>query len=252
MFLVAVTIFILGLAWGSFFNVVIFRLKKRQSFLAGRSFCPRCFKILRWYDNIPVLSFIILKARCRFCRKRISWQYPLVELATAIIFTLGYLKFGVGLKLLSFIVFSSFLTIIFVYDLRYYLILDKVSVPAMTAALLFNLFLGFKFWELILGAVIIAGFFWLQFVLSKGRWIGGGDIRLGAVMGLMLGWKLGLVALFLAYMMGAVVAIILVTTKKKKFGSQIPFGTFLSLATVITLLYGQKILAWYLEKLIIY
>ena len=126
-----------------------------------------------------------------------------------------------------------------------HLILDEVVVPAMIFSLLFNLILGFLWWDLLLGAVIGGGFFAAQYYLSKGKWIGGGDIRLGALMGFILGWKMLLVALMLAYISGAVIGIVLMALNKKKMSSEIPFGTFLAAATYVTIIHGEKILNWY-------
>jgi len=249
MYLTLFILFVFGLATGSFLNVVIFRMRLGKNFL-GRSACLACGKILKWVDNIPVLSFINLKGRCRYCQSRISWQYPLIELSLGIIFIFGYFRFGINLELMAFVIFAAFLSVIFVYDLKHYLILDKVTVPAMVLALVLNPLFGKSPVDLILGASILAGFFLLQYFISGGRWIGGGDIRMGAVMGFMLGWKLGLLALFMAYMFGAVAGVVLLALKKKKIGSEIPFGTFLSLATLICLLYGQEILNWYLNLII--
>ncbi|PIT90318.1 MAG: prepilin peptidase, partial [Candidatus Komeilibacteria bacterium CG10_big_fil_rev_8_21_14_0_10_41_13] len=150
---------------------------------------------------------------------------------------------------LTFIVFACFLIIIFIYDLKYYLILDKVSLPAFTIALILNVLLGYNVGNLLLASVIIGGFFGLQFIISQGKWIGGGDIRLGLVMGAMLGWPLALVALFLAYILGAVFGLILIISRRKDWQSQLPFGTFLTAATLIALLWGHEILSWYLTKL---
>ena len=243
---------LLGLAGGSFLNVVIFRLNKKKPFLKGRSFCPHCQSKIVWYDNIPLLSFLLLGGRCRQCQKSISWQYPLVELATAIIFVWLYLSFGLSIKFFIYLILSCFLIIIFVYDLKYYLILDKVVGPAMVIAFLANLYLGLGFWNLILGALIGSSFFALQFYLSQGKWVGGGDIRLGALMGLMLGWKILLVALFLAYLIGAGFGLILIALNKKKMSSQIPFGPFLVAATFISLVYGPSLLRWYLNLIYYY
>ncbi len=240
-------IFFIGLAVGSFLNVILYRTRENQGFLAGHSFCPSCKKQISWYDNIPLLSFIFLAGRCRHCGKRISLQYPLVELAVGLIFLGLYLKFGLDLKFLSLALFCCFLVLIFVYDFKYYLILDRFTIPPMVIALLINPILGVSLQDLFLGFLLGAGFFVAQYVLSSGRWIGSGDIRLGALMGSMLGGKMLLVALFLAYITGAVVAIFLLIAKRKKLSSKIPFGTFLSAATMIAFFYGPEILDWYMN-----
>jgi len=237
----------LGLVIGSFLNVVIYRLGQNKSFISGRSICPKCQKKIFWYDNIPLLSYLILRGRCRHCGKSISWQYPLVESASAVIFLWLFLKFGLSPKFLITSVFSSFLLVIFVYDLKHYLILDQFTIPAALIAFFANLFLGFSIWNLVLAALIGASFFALQFFVSSGRWVGDGDIRLGALMGLMLGWPLLLVALFLAYFIGAIFGLALIFLNKKKMSSQIPFGPFLSAATFLTFVYGQDLLNWYLH-----
>ena len=250
--MVSIFIFIFGLLIGSFLNVIIFRLNQKKTFIFGRSACPNCKKEIFWQDNIPLVSFLILGGKCRHCKKSISLQYPIVELITAVIFSLFYFYFGVGLQLLIYLIFSSFLVIIFVYDLKHYLILDKVTIPAMFFAFLASLYLGISFTSLILGAVVGACFFALQFFLSKGKWVGDGDIRLGALMGLMLGFKLVLVALFLSYILGATIGLILIFSNRKKMSSQVPFGPFLVAGTFIALLYGQQLLNWYLNLVYFY
>jgi len=245
--MIDLVIFLSGLAIGSFLNVVIFRLGKKKSFWSGRSFCPKCKKKIFWYDNIPLASFLLLGGHCRHCKKQISWQYPLVELASGLIGVGLYWQNGLSLKFLALSIFSYFLLVIFVYDLRYYLILDRLTVPAMVLALLFNLYFGFGFWNLIIAAIIGGGFFAIQFFVSSGKWVGDGDIRLGLLMGLMLGWKLLLVALFLAYLVGAIIGLVLIGLKKKKMSSQLPFGPFLAGATFVTLIWGQNLLNWYLN-----
>lgn len=255
-------IVILGLISGSFLNAVIFRLKSGEQFITGHSKCPRCGHALGFWDLIPLFTFIFLRGKCRYCHQPIDWQYPLVELVTAAVFTIGCLYFlplSVAfynqpltsyLPYLAYLIFSCFLIIIFVYDLRYYLILDKVSLTALVIAFGANYLLGRPLFNLAGAATLIGGFFTLQFIVSRGKWIGGGDIRLGLVMGAMLGWPISLVALGLAYLIGAAIGLILVAFKKKDLNSQLPFGTFLSLTTWACLLWGQKILAWYLEIVI--
>ena len=251
----AVLIFILGLICGSFLNAVIFRLKAGEQFIKGRSKCPACARPLGFWDLIPIFSFVFLKAKCRYCRQAISWQYPAVELFTGLVFLAGYFKYlaGGGLsqwpQLAVFLVLACFLTVILVYDLRYYLILDKVSLPALAAALLFNFLLGKSVLNMLFAAAVVAGFFLLQFIVSKGKWIGGGDIRLGLVMGAMLGWPLVLVALFLAYIIGAIIGLWLIVLKKKAWGSQLPFGTFLAATTWLSLWWGERLMNWYLNFL---
>lgn len=244
----AVLVIILGLMVGSFLNAVIYRLHAKVSFLRGRSYCPHCKHTLATKDLLPVISFVMLRGRCRYCRKAISWQYPLVELATALAFLLLYGTFGLGVELFVYFVYTAFLIIMFVYDLRYYLILDKVSLPLMLVAALGSwLLLRVDPLQLLYGAVAVGGFFLLQFMLSRGKWIGGGDIRLGVVMGLMLGWPQVLVALFIAYCFGSVVGIGLVLTRQKRWQSQVPFGTFLTAATFAGFFLSDRVVQYYID-----
>ncbi|PIS04967.1 MAG: prepilin peptidase [Candidatus Buchananbacteria bacterium CG10_big_fil_rev_8_21_14_0_10_42_9] len=240
-------LFVLGTFVGSFLNVVIIRMHQGRSFLWSRSACLECKQPIKWYDNIPLLSFIILQGKCRSCSQPISKQYFLVELVTGLIFIIGLWQLGLTLKLLAFLLFACFLVVIFVYDLRWYLILDKVSLPAAVIALLFNLYLGHPWQSLLLGGAIGSGFFLIQFIVSKGVWIGGGDIRLGLAAGFMLGWKSLLVALFLAYLSGSIFGLTLIAIKKKSMQSKLPFGTFLAAATIVALLWGEQIINWYLN-----
>jgi leader peptidase (prepilin peptidase) / N-methyltransferase len=239
---------ILGLVIGSFLNVVIYRLHKGVSFVAGRSYCPFCKHDLSFWDLIPVFSYIFLRAKCHYCRKPISWQYPLVEASTAISFALLLSRFGLTPTFFTYIVFTCFLIIIFTYDLRYYLILDRVSIPAMVVATLLSLFvLKISAVHLLIGALIGGGFFLLQFLISRGKWIGGGDIRLGAVMGLMLGYRSLIIALVLAYILGSMVGIGLIIFGKKGWKSQVPFGTFLSVATFCAFIFGTTVVDYYVR-----
>ena len=263
-------VFILGLFVGSFLNVVVYRLHREESFVKGFSKCLFCGHRLYPKDLVPLVSFLYLRGKCRYCRHKIAKQYFLMELATAFGFTLIALalwksvdsqiilanisplrlSFSVASNILIFQtlvwwIFFSFLLIIFVYDLRYYLILDSVTIPAMILALCFNLFLGFSWQSLLIGALVGGGFFFLQFIVSGGKWIGGGDIRLGLLMGFILGWPQVLTALFVAYLLGSLFAICLLLCGKKHWGDKLPFGTFLSLATVIVMLYGDILVKWY-------
>jgi prepilin signal peptidase PulO-like enzyme (type II secretory pathway) len=248
---------VLGAIIGSFLNVVILRLHEGRSFARGRSACPDCHHVLSWQELIPIASFVFQGGRCRHCGKKISWQYPSVELATAILFGLAIWlhpqlavspdDWRLWLSLLRDWIFISYLVIIFVYDLRWYLILDKVTVPAIVTALALNLILGISWQGMLLAGVVGFVFFALQFVISKGKWIGGGDLRVGLLMGLMLSWPNILVGLLVAYVSGSVIGIGLVLKNKKEFGSKIPFGTFLAFGTIVALFWGQGIVSWYLR-----
>lgn len=251
-------VFVLGLFVGSFLNVVVLRLHRQESFIKGRSKCLFCQHRLYPKDLVPLFSYLWLKGRCRYCQKRFYHQYPLAELFTGLVFVLIFWKIIPNLDLasISFLqlvhlldwwIIVSFLIIIFIYDLKYYLILDKVVIPVIILAFVVNLFLGFSFVNLLLGVLIGGGFFLAQFVISKGRWIGGGDIRLGALMGAILGWPQILTALFLAYILGSIISLVLLFNKRKEWTDKIPFGTFLSVATVMTMLWGSWLVKFYIS-----
>jgi len=250
-----IIIFIFGLCIGSFISCLIWRLHEKKTVL-GRSMCPKCKHKISWYDNIPLFSFIWLQGKCRHCKKKISWQYPVVEFITGVLFIIAWylhidLDFSLftvhSLLLFRDWIFIFILVIIFIYDLRWYLILDIITVPAMIIALAFNLYLGYSWQNLLLAVVIGGGFFLLQYIASRGKWIGGGDVRLGVLMGLMLGYPNIIISLMLAYIFGSIIGIMLLIIGKKKMSSEIPFGTFLSIATIITLFWGVEISGWYLS-----
>lgn len=252
-------IFLFGLIIGSFLNCFIWRIRQNES-MGGRSYCPRCGHKLAWYDNIPLLSYLLLGGKCRYCKEGISVQYPLVEFVTAFLFVLSFtVRYKESLIWGEEIFFTlirdwftiSVLVFIFVYDLRWYLIPDKIILPATGIVLAINLFLGVGWLELLISAIIGAGFFLLQFVISRGMWIGGGDIRMGLFIGVTLGyWQQTVVALFFAYLLGSAVGIPLILSKKKQWGEKIPFGVFLAVATILTLFWGGEVLNWYLGYLI--
>ncbi|MEK7452424.1 MAG: prepilin peptidase [Patescibacteria group bacterium] len=238
---------ILGVCIGSFLLVVIERTHARESILYGRSNCPACKAQLRARDLIPILSFFLLKRSCRNCHTRISVEYPIVEFVTGMLFVFVFLIEKNWILFFRDVVFISYLIIIFLYDLKYKYILDRFTIPAICFAFMANLFVGnITPFSLLLGMIAVGGFFLVQFIVSKGTWVGGGDIRMGVLMGAMLGLSYGLLALFLAYVMGAFVGLILLQLKRVDRKTQIPFGTFLSIATIIVLFVGPQILHWYL------
>ena len=253
-FLIYLSIFVFGLIFGSFLNCVIYRLEKRESFLKGRSYCPNCQHILSWPDLIPVFSFLILKGKCRYCHKPISLQYPLVELATGTVFLLIFwnLEFGIW-DLLFRLLISCFLIIIFVYDLKHYIIPDKVIYPAIGIAFFYRLFEICLSAEALakaenLGFGILPSLFFLAIIIfSREKWLGFGDFKLAILMGLFLGWPKILVALFLAFFIGAIIGIELIILGKKTLKSEIPFGPFLVSGTFLAMFFGQKLIDTYLN-----
>jgi len=250
MFMLYFLIFIFGLAIGSFLNVVICRLETNEPILIGRSHCPKCRTILKWYDLIPVFSFIFYKGKCCYCGKKISWQYPVVEIATGLLFLLIFnFQFSI-FNLIYYLIITCFLIIIFVYDLKHYLILDKIVFPGIIIAIIFNFLLLSESWQFsILSAFGASLFFLLLVLVSKGKWMGLGDVKFAFLMGLILSWPNILLGLFLSFFSGAIIGIILILFGKKGLKSQIPFGPFLVGATVFIMLYGQYLNTWYYNML---
>jgi leader peptidase (prepilin peptidase) / N-methyltransferase len=259
--LIYIIIFIIGTAIGSFLNVVILRLPQEKSIVKERSSCMDCKTKLKPYDMIPIVSFFVLRGKCRSCREKISWQYPLIEFVTGLLFVFVAYYYHLGTTLVDpfairDLVFVCALIVIFVTDLKHFLIFDAVTIPLAIFAFGFNLYLyatSSNFWMiclyLIIAMVVGAGFFYLQYFLSKGKWIGFGDVKMGLMMGAMLSWPKILAALFVAYIVGALYGIIILILRKGKMKTQVPFGVFLSLATLITLFYGGQLLNWYLSYL---
>jgi prepilin signal peptidase PulO-like enzyme (type II secretory pathway) len=253
-------VFIFGLILGSFLNCLVWRLHQNET-LGGRSYCPRCRAKISWYDNIPLLSFLLLRGRCRHCQKRISFQYPLVEVVTAILLTFAFLA-----------VFSNFLTdgsgnfnflalsvardwilictlvIVFIYDFRWQEVPMLVVWPISAVILAFNLLLGYSFWSLLLAAATSGAFFLLQYLATKKRGLGEGDIWLGVLLGCSFPNLPYLVlAILMAYFIGSLVALPLLLSRKKKLKSKIALGPFLAIGAVISLIWGQSIITWYLN-----
>ncbi len=246
----SLVVFLVGLCVGSFLNILLHRTHQSTSLIA-RSRCASCQTKLRILDLIPVVSFLRLKGRCRHCGSPISVQYPVVEFVTGVLFLVFSVRDGgmPPLYLLRDLFFVLTLIIIFVYDLKHYLILDRFTVPAILIAFGVNLWLGSSPFELLLAMAVLVAFFVLQFKSSHGTWVGAGDIRMGALMGAILSWPLCLVALFISYGLGAVMGIALIHSSKASGKTQVPFGTFLSVGTLITMLFGPQILGWYMGLL---
>ncbi|MCG2690014.1 prepilin peptidase [Candidatus Parcubacteria bacterium] len=259
----SIFVFIFGLIVGSFLNCLIYRFEQNETktLLKGRSFCPHCKHQLSFWDLLPVLSFFFSKGKCRYCQKSISWQYPIVEIATGLLFLLifnfyflifnQFLIFNFYLIKL-FLLFSIFsaLLVIFVYDLKHYIIPDKVLIPFLGFVLIFKLLsfesiraLLFDF-SLVLAVALFFFFIWL---FSKGKAMGFGDVKLVFPLMLMLGWPLGAVGLFIAFLSGSLIGLVLMALGKKKLKSQVPFGPFLIAGAFVAFLWGNTLWQWYLH-----
>lgn len=247
---------LLGLSVGSFLNAWVWRAQNGKSIALGRSECPRCGVKLQWHDNIPLLSFLLLRGRCRACRGAISWQYPLGEvgmMAVFMLFAWVHTENDVvdWVPLIRDWWIGACLMFIFIYDFLYREIHDVTTLIAGGILFVLSGFLGWQSWvSMGIGVVAAAGFFLFQYLVSRGRWIGGGDVRLGVLMGVVLGWPTVLVALFAAYVVGAFVSVVLLYLGKQTMQSETPFGTYLVAGTVFSMIWGQQVVDWYLHLLL--
>jgi leader peptidase (prepilin peptidase)/N-methyltransferase len=246
-------IFVGGLAVGSFLNVVIYRLPRGKSLLRPGSACPSCRKPIRFYDNIPVLSFLLLKGRCRHCGEKISWRYPLVELLTATVFTLVVIVHGFSLQSLSYVLLTAMLIAITFIDLEHFIIPDYITIPGA----ILGLFLAF-FSEhmtilnavigLLVGGVSLFLIALLGDKLFKRESMGGGDIKLSALLGAYLGWQQVIFVLVSASFFGAVIGVVgILLSKQVKKTRLIPFGPFLALGALVAIFFGQYLIDLYVN-----
>ena len=275
--MVYIALLLLGLCFGSFVNALVWRMyqkslpykrraasQKELSIATGRSMCPHCKHTLHAKDLLPVVSWLLLKGKCRYCKKPIGWQYPLVEVVTAVLFVVSYvfwpLEFGAqGLFLLvvwliSLVVFMA----LTVYDIRWMLLPNSMVFPliglgviqTIVVSLLFGG--GVSYLISVVAAVAIAGgIFYVLFQLSGGSWIGGGDVKLGYALGLLLATPgLAFLMLFTASLLGVAVALPGLITKRNTVASKIPFGPYLMMATFICMLFGQHIIDWYMSAVL--
>ncbi|HPK87028.1 MAG TPA: prepilin peptidase [Atribacterota bacterium] len=244
-------IFIIGLVIGSFSNVCIYRIPRNESIVFPGSHCPGCNQLIKWYDNIPLFSYLFLKGKCRNCKINISWQYPLVESLTGFIYFFLFYFYGLQILTLAYMLFSSVLIIITFIDLKEKIIPDVLSIPFLALGFLFS-FLRQDFSPLdsLLGVLAGGGSLFLIAVLGsfffKKEAMGGGDIKLAAMTGAFLGWQSTLLALFLGFFIGSVTGIIILMRNKNKLSdTALPFGPFIAVGSIITLFLGEFIINWY-------
>jgi leader peptidase (prepilin peptidase)/N-methyltransferase len=245
----------MGLILGSFLNVCIWRVPRGQSVVMPSSRCPSCGTPLRALDNIPVLSYLFLGGRCRYCKAGISPRYPLVEVLNAALYVMVLQRFGVGWHLPFYLAFVSCLVVITFIDLDFQIIPDRITLTGIPVGLLAGSLilpdpflrmapLGYK--ASVVGALGGFGLFYAVALLSRGG-MGGGDIKMMAMIGALMGWKAVLLTTFLGSLAGSVVGVSLIVFKGKGRKTKIPFGPFLALGALLTLFWGQEILRLYLN-----
>lgn len=258
---------LLGLAFGSFITALTWRLHKGKDFVADRSQCESCGHKLAPQDLIPVLSWVMLKGRCRYCRKKISWQNPAIELGTMVAFIVSFIFWPHGLvsglewaTFALWLVFVVMLGALLVYDLRWMLLPDKLVFPLIALGLLYAALLQLQQPEasilaylqhVVLGAGALGGVYWLLYTVSKGRWVGFGDVKLGIFMGIALGWQPALLVLFLANIIGCLVVGPGLLVGRLTPKSRVPFGPFLIIAFFIAGLFGQQLITWYVSLIML-
>ncbi len=250
--MVNILVFVTGSIMGSFLNVCIYRLPRRQSVVAPRSYCPNCKEPIQWYDNIPILSYLILRGRCRRCKGRISLRYLIVEILTASLFLLLYLFFGFSPRFFAYATMAGALIISTFVDLETQEIPDEVTLSGIVIGLIASLVSPAVVGEAVawkgclasaLGAlaggtsIYLMGF--LGELVFKKEAMGGGDVKLLAMTGAFLGWRLALLVFFIAPLFGSVVGIVM---RIREGSETIPYGPYLSLAALVAVFWGEKIL----------
>jgi prepilin signal peptidase PulO-like enzyme (type II secretory pathway) len=273
--LIYVILAVLGLCLGSFVNALVWRVHeqsksskkaKNLSIISGRSMCPHCKHELATKDLIPVFSWLFLGGRCRYCQKSISHQYPIVELATALVFILSYVFWPGGvvghsqwLLFATWIVASVGLMALLIYDFKWMLLPNRILYPTFFVALagrlayiaLYSNSPAHFLWRLVLSLGVSSGIFYLLFTFSRGRWIGFGDVRLGLITGTVLASPTkSFLMIFLASLLGTIFVLPLMYTNKKSLSAKIPYGPFLITATWLTLLFGPSAINWYKNLLL--
>ena len=245
--LIVTAIFFFGLVIGSFANVCVYRLPKKESVVFPVSRCVSCSATVRYFDNIPLISFLILGGKCRNCKENISLIYPAIELITSLLLLAGLFRFGLTFDFLVYTAVAPALVIITAIDIEHQIIPDAITLPGIVLGLLAGSY-SIGYIDSILGCFLGGALFYLLAVLSKGG-MGGGDIKYIAAAGALVGWKKVLLIIFIGAFLGSIVSIFQIVFQKKSKKSLIPFGPFLSVATLITLFYGNLLIKLYIENL---
>lgn len=245
------TIFLIGIIIGSFLNVCIYRIPRNESIAFPSSHCTACGKALKKKDLVPILSYLWLRGRCRSCGEKFSLQYPIVELLNGILYVLLYREYGLSFLFIAYALLTSALLVISFIDFYHQIIPDELIVVGIVAAVFFHVVFSYpiSFLNGTIGFLVGGGIFLTIALVTKGA-MGGGDIKLMAMLGLWLGWKNILLVTVLSFFIGAFVSIVLMVLKLKGRKDMIPFGPFIAIAAMLVLLYKEEILNWYISVLL--
>jgi len=240
-----------GAVVGSFLNVCIYRLPLGRSIVWPASACPQCHRALSWFENIPVASFLALRARCRTCRAPISWRYPFVEALTALFFAFAWWYFGPGVLFVSRLVFGCALIVLFAIDLEHHLLPNVITLPGIVVGLGFSVFTEPGWVASLIGIAFGGGVLYLiaevYYRVRHEEGLGMGDVKMLAMVGAFLGWQLTLVTLMMASIAGSLIGLFLIATSRGTMKYALPFGTFLALGAAVAATVGPALLEWYLR-----
>jgi leader peptidase (prepilin peptidase)/N-methyltransferase len=244
---------VFGAIFGSFLNVVIYRVPLGQSILSPPSRCRKCGYSLKWVDNIPIVSWLLLRGRCRKCGVSVSWQYPIVELITALLFVLVVWLTPPGPLVFARLLLVCILIALFGIDLEHQILPNTITLPGIVIGLLFSLIAPPGWKDALLGALLGGGILyaiaWGYYMWRREEGMGMGDVKMLAMIGAFLGWKAVLVTLVLASFSGAIIGVILMSAQKGDMKFALPFGTFLALGALAAMLAGDPLIAWYAQFL---
>lgn len=243
--LLYIIIFLYGIVIGSFLNVCILRIPKQENIVKIRSHCMHCGYRLRWYDLVPVCSYLWLRGKCRSCKQKISVQYPIVELLNGALYCIVFAVYGISVEALLFALLASALIILSVIDFRTYEIPVGINLFILALGLI-RIATDYTRWsDYAVGFLLVSGFLYLVYLVTGGRGIGGGDIKLMAVSGLLLGWK----QILLAFVMGCIIGSVIHIARMRVSGQghMLAFGPYLSIGILISALAGDRMIAWYLS-----
>jgi leader peptidase (prepilin peptidase)/N-methyltransferase len=253
-YLIEMFIFLMGLCIGSFLNVCIYRLPESKSIVHPRSMCPNCDTLIPFYDNIPLFSYLWLKGQCRRCKVKISMRYPMVELLGGLVALGTYLRFGLTIETLIYYVFIAALLVVTFIDLDHRIIPDVITLPGIPICFAASFALPAITYKDALFGILIGGgslflVAWVYTILTKKEGMGGGDIKLLAMMGAIVGWQGVLFTIFVASLVGTLAGFAVMLQSRKGMKLAVPFGPFLSIGSITYIFFGTELVTWYLNLL---